>query len=99
MSGPSQPKVEGEEWSDERIKGFLELKPLDGSNADYHVLLQAYHHMVPEFFERFIAFFVETGRDINAVSPEGQSVLGRVSEHGRAEAYAEILKKNGAKVI
>ena len=29
MSGPSQPKVEDEQWSDERIRGFLSLKPQD----------------------------------------------------------------------
>lgn len=97
MSGPSQPKVEGENWSDERIKGFLDLKPLDETNADYHVLLQAYHHMTPEFFERLVAFFVEAGRDINALSATGQTILGRVSEHGRSKAYAEILTAKGAK--
>ena len=96
MSGPSQPKVEGEQWSDERIRGFLDLKPLDGSSEDYHVLLQAYHHMVPEFFGRFVEFFVEDGRDVNALSKEGQTILGRMSEHGRSAPYADILKAKGA---
>lgn len=97
MSGPSQPKVEGEQWSDERIAGFLSLKPHDDINVDYHVLLQAYHHMTPEFFARFIKMFVDTGRDLNAVSPQGQSILGRISEHGSSGEYAEILKSHGAR--
>lgn len=97
MSGPSQPKVEDEQWSDERIAGFLSLKPYDDVNIDYHVLLQAYHHMTPEFFVRFIKMFAETGRDLNALSPQGQTILARISEHASAADYANILKEYGAK--
>ncbi len=97
MSGPSQPKVEGEQWSDDRIRGFLSLYPLDGTNPDYHVLLQAYQHMVPEFFSRFLTFFSESGRDINARSKDGETILDRVSSHRRSVAYAEALQAHGAK--
>ncbi len=97
MSGPSQPKVEGEQWSDERIAGFLALKPYDPINPDYHVLLQAYHHMTPDFFARFIAMFVDAGRDLNALSPENQTILGRISEHPSSSDYANILKQHGAR--
>ncbi len=96
MSGPSQPKVEGEQWSDERIKDFLTLKPLDGEHPDYHVLHQAYQHMTPEFFARFVPFFVAAGRDLNARSLQGETMLERISQHRRSEAYAAILKENGA---
>ena len=96
MSGPSQPKVEDEQWSDERIKGFLSLKPLDGSSQDYHVLLQAYQHMTPAFFERFIDMFVAEGRDLNAKSVEDKTILQLVSEHRRSVAYLETLKAKGA---
>lgn len=64
MSGPDKPKVIGEEWSDERIRGFLDIVPYDPAiNADYHVLLKAYRAMRAEDFERFIGFFVAAGRD------------------------------------
>ena len=96
MSGPSQPKVEDEQWSDERIAGFLALKPLDDSSADYHVLYQSYQHMTAAFFSRLIKMFVADGRDLNAESSLGQTLLARVSEHKSSQEYAEILKSNGA---
>ena len=99
MSGPTQPKVEGEQWSDERIKGFLDLKPLDGTHADYHVLIEAYQYMVPEFFARFVAFFVEAGRDVNALSLSGETILGRVSRHSRSAEYQQVLSDNGARKL
>ncbi len=96
MSGPSQPKVEDEQWSDERIKGFLTLKPQGDINPDYHILLQAYQHMTADFFARFIVMFVQAGHDINATSPEGETMLSRVSSHASSADYAEILKHHGA---
>ena len=97
MSGPSQPKVEDEQWSDERIRGFLSLKPQDETSTDYHILLQAYHHMTAAFFERFISMFVESGHDLNALSLDGETILQRVSAHNSSSEYAGILKKSGAK--
>lgn len=96
MSGPSQPKVEGEQWSDERIAGFLDLKPQDETNVDYHVLLQAYHHMTPEFFTRFIDMFVDAGRDLNALSLANETIAARVSQHAKSAPYLDILTAKGA---
>ncbi len=96
MSGPSQPKVEDEQWSDERIKGFLSLKPLDDSSHDYHVLHQAYVHMTPDFFTRFLDMFVAEGRDLGAKSVEDKSIVELVSEHRRSVDYLEALKAKGA---
>lgn len=96
MSGPSQPKVEDEQWSDERIRGFLSLKPQDDTNTDYHVLIQAYQHMTAAFFSRFIIMFVEAGRDINAKSLSGDTLFSRVSTHASSLEYVEILKQHGA---
>jgi len=98
MSGPVQPKVEDEQWSDERIRAFLELKPVDSTNRDYHVLIQAYLHMVPSFFTRFLVFFEQAGRDINAKSDQGETILDLVSEHRRSTEYAGALKTKGAKL-
>lgn len=94
--GPSQPKVEGEQWDDERIKGFLVLEPRDEMNADYHVLKEAYQYMTPEFFARFVPFFVEAGRDINAKNPEQKSLLQRIQSYGKAAPYKAVLEANGA---
>jgi hypothetical protein len=96
VSGPTQPKVEGEEWSDERIKEFLTLKPLDGTDPDFHVLHQAYIHMIPEFFERFLVVFKEAGRNLNAKALTGETMLERLSKHRRAAVYLELLRKVGA---
>ncbi|MCK7543618.1 PA4642 family protein [Marinobacter bryozoorum] len=98
MSGPEKPKVIGEEWSDERVKSFLFLSPVDARiNPDHHVLIKAYEAMRAEDFERFLGFFVAAGRDINARDEHGETMLDHVSRHRRMTAYAEALRKAGAK--
>jgi hypothetical protein len=98
MSGPDKPKVIGEEWSDERVKSFLDLSPWDKNlNPDHFVLIRAYESMRAGDFERFLAFFVEAGRDLNAEDEHGQTILGRVSQHRRSGDYAQALEKAGAK--
>ena len=98
MSGPDKPKVIGEEWSDERIRGFLDIVPYDPAiNADYHVLLKAYWAMRAEDFERFIGFFVAAGRDLNAEDEQGRTLLDLVSGHRRSGEYAQVLIRAGAK--
>jgi len=98
MSGPDKPKVIGEEWSDERVKSFLALDPYDSSkNADYNALFKAYQAMRAGDFERFIGFFVEAGRDLNAVNERGETILDLISEHRRSVDYAQALEQAGAK--
>ena len=98
MSGPDKPKVIGEEWSDERVRSFLDLQPWDSSeNPDYHVLLKAYHAMRAEDFERFIGFFVAEGRDLNATNSEGETILDLIARHRRSVDYARALENAGAK--
>ena len=97
MSGPDKPKVLGEEWSDERVKGFLAIEPHDSAiNPDFNALLKAYQAMRAEDFERFVGFFVESGRDLNAKNDQGETILDLISQHGRSVAYAETLKAAGA---
>lgn len=93
----TQPAVTDEWWSDERVKSFLDKLPVAGEDPDYHVLLKAYRGMVPEAFERFVGFFVEAGRNLDAPGPGGKTILQLVSEHRHGTEYAEILKKAGAK--
>ena len=48
-------------------------------------------------FQRFIDFFVEAGRNLNAVNEDGETILDRVSEHRRSVDYARALEEAGAK--
>ena len=97
MSGPDKPKVIGEEWSDDRVKSYLDLTPWDRSiNADYFVLSRAYESMRAEDFERFISFFVEAGRDLNAEDEHEETILDRVARHRRSADYARALENAGA---
>jgi hypothetical protein len=93
----TQREVHDEWWSDERVQSFLHMQPIAGESPDYHVLVKAYRGMVPEAFVRFIAFFVEAGRDINARGPGGKTILGLLQEHRNAGEYIQILKDAGAK--
>ena len=95
--GPSQPKVVDEIWSDERVRSFLDLRPYDHCDPDYHVLRKAYEHMTAADFTRFIGEFCRAGRDINALGPEGHTFLQRVRGHGRSQDYAMALTAAGAK--
>lgn len=97
MSGPDKPKVLDEEWSDDRVRSFLLLEPFDTSiNADYHVLVRAYESMRAGDFRRFLGFFNEASRDLNALSPDGETILDRISQHRRSVEYVAALKEFGA---
>ncbi len=97
MSGPSQPKVVGEDWSDERVKGFLDLTCYDETHPDFHVLRESYQHMLAPDFARLIGFFVAAGRDINARSKDGETILDLVRQHGRSQDYIKALEDVGGK--
>lgn len=98
MSGPDKPKVIGEEWSDERVKSFLFITPYDSKlNPDYQVLIKAYQAMRASDFERFLGFFTEAGRDLNATNELGQTILDHISEHRRSVDYVAALQKFDAK--
>jgi hypothetical protein len=90
--GVSQPARYGEEWSDERVKGYLNRETTEGENPDFHVLYIAYKHMRSCDFERFIVFFKEAGRDLNARNKNGKTLLDIVSEHGKAGEFVAILQ-------
>ncbi|KZX85536.1 hypothetical protein A3716_24010, partial [Alcanivorax sp. HI0011] len=66
-------KVIGEPMTDEQIKVFLDFSSEEGVDADFHVLEKAYRALRAEDFERFIGFFQENGRDINARDPKGRT--------------------------
>lgn len=95
----TQIATRNEEWSDDRLKTFLELDPPAGMPADYNILLKAYRGMTAELFGRFIPIYLEDGRDINEALPDGSTFLDLVSQHRKSLAYAAVLEKAGAKKV
>ena len=47
-------------------------------------------------FVTFLNFFKEAGHDINATSPEGQTLAAVAAEHGHGMPYVEALKAASA---
>ncbi|MFZ5560418.1 MAG: PA4642 family protein [Pseudomonadota bacterium] len=95
--GVTQPARFGEDWSDERVRGYLERQPPAGENADFHVLMTAYKHMRAHDFERFIGFFRDAGRDLDARGTAGRTLLEIVRDHAKAADFVKILEaaRNG----
>jgi hypothetical protein len=89
-------KVLDEVWTEQRVKDFLEVKPAEDIEADFHVLLKAYQSMRLENFEEFVGFFTADNRNINATNPKGETVLSIVKQHPSSTDYANVLSTNGA---
>jgi hypothetical protein len=89
-------KVLDEVWNEQRVKDFLLVQPAEDMDADFHVLLKAYQSMRLENFEEFVGFFVAEKRNLNATSPEGETVLSTIKQHRRSGDYGQILIANGA---
>jgi len=89
-------KVLGEIFTDEKIKVFFDYIPPEGINADYHLLEKAYRGMRGENFETFIQMFLAESRDINAIGPEGKTLLQSIKTHRNSEEYVIALEKAGA---
>ena len=90
-------KVLGESFDEARIKTFLEFTAPSGVNADFHLLEKAYRGMRGENFGTFVKLFVEAGRDLNAIGPEGKTFLQMVKTHRNGEEYIQALEAAGAK--
>lgn len=89
-------KVLGEVFDVERIQTFFDYQPSEGENADFHLLLKAYRGMKAENFATFVELFQQQGRDVNAESAEGKTLLQIVTAHRNGEDYADVLKQAGA---
>ena len=68
----------------------------DEQNRDYSTLLNAYRSMRPADFERFIDRFTAAGRDLNAQSNDGQTLLALIADHRHSAEFREILVRHGA---
>lgn len=84
-------KVLGEVFDDARIKTFLDFDAPEDVDADFHVLEKAYRGMGAENFSTFLHFFIEAGRNLQAVNAQGQTLLEIISGHQHAEEYRAAL--------
>ena len=89
-------KVLDEVWTEDHVKSFLSVRPHDGGDEDFHMLLKSYQCMRSSDFELFVKFFQGENRNVNATGKDGRSVLEIVSEHRHGAEYAAILKTAGA---
>ncbi|MBO6658805.1 MAG: PA4642 family protein [Pseudomonadales bacterium] len=92
MAGPSQPQVTDEVWDDDRVKSFLDLEP-HGENADFHVLLKAYRGMRVEDFDRFLVFFTDAGRNLDAKDLHGRTLWSIIENHRQGADFIVLRKK------
>lgn len=90
-------KVLGEIFDEARIATFLDFPAPAGVNADFHLLEKAYRGMRGENFATFIKQFIEAGKDLNAIGPEGKTFLQTVNTHRNGEEYVLALVAAGAK--
>lgn len=93
-----EPKQEEfpEPLSDEHVRSFLRCTPEEGVDADFHVLMRAYRSLRVEEFERFVRFFTEEGRNLQARDPQGRTTADILRGYRRAGPYLEILEQHGA---
>ena len=89
-------KVLDEVWTEERVRGFLDVEAPAGVERDFHTLLKAYQQMRADDFALFISMFLAEKRDINARDNHGQTVLDIISEHRCSGAFVETLRTAGA---
>ena len=100
MAGPSQPQVTDEVWDDARIKSFLQYQPYRGGgsargsakedSADFHTLVKAYRGMRPADFARFLSFFVEAGRDLDAKDAKGRTIWQIMASHRQGAEFIQL---------
>ncbi len=91
-----KPKIIDEVWTEDHVRSFLNVRPHDGADEDFHMLLKAYQSMRASDFELFVGFFVAQNRNLDAIGKEGHSVIQILGDHRHGAEYADILKAAGA---
>ena len=86
-------KVLDEVWTEDHVKSFLNVRPHDASDEDFHMLLKAYQSMRASDFELFVGFFTGEGRKVDAQGPDGHTVLEIVKEHRMGGDYVKVLEQ------
>ncbi len=92
MNKKDKQKVIGEILSDEQLKTFLALEPADHTHPDYHILLRAYRALTAENFERFLPFFVEEGKNLQAPGPDQGTIADLIKQHKQSADYLKTLQ-------
>jgi hypothetical protein len=94
---PDKAKVVDEIWDEERIRSFLDKTPMgDEADPDYSVLLHGYRSMRAEDFQRFLQLFCAQGRNLDARSNAGQTLLETIAGHRKAAEFRDILRRASA---
>jgi len=93
MAGPSQPSVTDEVWDDDRVKSFLALESNGIVSPDFHIMLKAYRGMRPDDFERFLKFYLEDGRNLNATDPKGRTIWDIMADHRHGAEFLAVRDK------
>lgn len=83
--------VEDEQRTDEQLCFFLHVQPPAGVDADFHVLEIAYRNMKPDEFGRFVGFFREAGRNLQAQDPVGDTIADVLRRHRHGAEYLAVL--------
>ena len=97
---PDKVKIIDEEWTDEHIQSFIHILPPKQSgedvkgDPDYYVLLRAYQAMRVADFDRFLDFFTESGRDLNAKGPTGENLIAYIQNHRKAKPFIEAMNQH-----
>ena len=60
------------------------------------MLMKSYQSMRASDFEKFVSYFLEQNRDVNARNPDDESVLDIVRQHHNSGEFAKILTVAGA---
>ena len=90
-------KVLDEVWDDDRVKSFLgKAAPSQAAvqlpgDRDFYVLRHAYQSMRPGDFARFLGFYADQGRDVNAKDGQGRTLADVIASHAHAKPFIEVL--------
>ena len=93
MAGPSQRQITDEVWDDDRVKSFLEMEAYSG-NVDFHLLMRAYRGMRPADFERFLPFFIDANRDLDATDDQGRTRWSIIEGHRQGADFIALRQKH-----
>jgi len=96
MAAKDKAPVQGEPMPEQQFRALLRFQPERGEDPDFHVLLRAYRGMTPEDFARFMEFFREEGRNVDARDPKGRTLKQLIRRHRHAGPYIEVLEQAGA---
>lgn len=84
-------RIEDENWNEEHILSYLNVKSYDGTDPDFFCLYRAYTRMSADVFAIFVELFKESGRNIHAVNKTGQSMADVIAEHKKGKDYIVAL--------